>query len=53
MGARARGVEEIEIPVVVEDAEQEAATGEATTEDGDAGTAETEAPTNPRSRHKR
>lgn len=41
------GVEEIEIPVVVEDAEQEAATGEATTEDGDAGTAETEAPTTP------
>ena len=41
------GVEEIEIPAVVEDAEQEAATGEATTEDGDAGTAETEAPTTP------
>ena len=39
------GVEEIEIPIVEEDAEGEAATGEATAED--AGTAEVEAPTDP------
>lgn len=39
------GVEEIEIPIVEEDAEGEAATGEAAAED--AGTAEVEAPTDP------